>query len=572
MRTKIKRACVCGALLTLGGCGGDGGSVNSVSTTPVTNTSLASLTVSQSFANNAATHNAVFDLNSDTTTTGSSTNSYPLTISYDASSKSYTLSIDGRSQTFAASAITSQANGVAVYKVSNTASNDYLTLEAASFTGAISNSPQYSGIGYWQRNAVSGTTQTTSFDVFTYGIDTPVSAVPRTGQAAFNTIVLALQTQPGVAPLLLQGTGRTDVDFLDGILTTSESTTETNLVTNASTGSSSVYGQGTMSSSGNSFTGTISVYGTTAHSSGTLNGQFYGPAGQELGGAFSTSGSDGSAVSGAIWGITDTSLTPANMSLTNLVATQQFYAPAVMMTELQNNVGDRYAVVNPGTGSFNVTTGGTYMVGGVASNLPSTTFTSADEVTSSNANFTRYQQSYGGGTIGLDLYKTGSANSELQLTYSSFGAWQGPQNTIYGAGNIAQYFVYGINTLSNLIAARTGSANYTGVAYATAYNATTNTSAGLNGTASFAVNFDIGGYSGSFGLKNTSTNYGTFNVSGTLAGGAAMQGSITGVTAGTGQFSPAFYGPTGQEFGGPFQITIPASKTTIVGAALSKGG
>jgi hypothetical protein len=160
----------------------------------------------------------------------------------------------------------------------------------------------------------------------------------------------------------------------------------------------------------------------------------------------------------------------------------------------------------------------------------------------------------------------------LQLTYASFGAWQGPQNTTYGNGTVVQYFVYGLDTISNVLAARTGSANYTGVAYATAYNAATNTSAGVNGTARFAVNFDLGGYSGSFGLKNTSTDYGSFNVGGAISNGAAAQGSITGVTAGSGQFNPAFYGPTGQEFGGPFQISIPATNTTIVGAAVSKTG
>ena len=163
MRATIIRACLFGAMVTLAACGdaGSNSGVASVSTTPTSNTSLASLSVNQSFANNASTQSAVFNLNSGTATTGSSATN-ALTISYDATAKSYTLAVAGRSQSFAASAITSQASGIAQYKVAGATATDYLTLESASITGAATNSPQYSGIGYWQRNTVSGTTQTTS--------------------------------------------------------------------------------------------------------------------------------------------------------------------------------------------------------------------------------------------------------------------------------------------------------------------------------------------------------------------------------------------------------------------------
>ena len=72
-------------------------------------------------------------------------------------------------------------------------------------------------------------------------------------------------------------------------------------------------------------------------------------------------------------------------------------------------------------------------------------------------------------------------------------------------------------------------------------------------------------------MKSATTNYGTFNVSGVLASGAAQFGSLTGVTAGAGSILPAFYGPNGQEFGGPFRISIPTATTTIVGGRGRQG-
>jgi hypothetical protein len=559
------------ALLALGGCsGGGGGGMATVTPTPPppppTNTSLASLVASQNFANNAATQTATIDTTTENVTAGAST-SQALTVAYDVTANSYTITTQGRSQTFAPANMTSAANGIAIFAITNGSTADRLTLESASVTGYSSSYPQYSGLGYWQRTTTgTGSSSDVSVDFFTYGLNSTASQVPRTGQSAFGTSVYGLVTLPGSEARFFQGTGRMDVDFLDGLFNTVATAGETGIQSQTNYGSGTVItGSGTLSSSANALSGTITYGGLNSKSTGTVNGQFYGPAAQELGAAFTTSGNDGSSTSGVIWGNQNSTLAPVNLTIANIVADQSFVSSEAQVPEVPNGAGMTLFIE---TGEVDVTAAGAITVS--PHGLPSVTVTSADKVAGSNANFTAYSQAYGNGAIAVDLYKPGSANTELALTYLTFGSWQGPRSS--GSSSTAtSWFVYGMGTAPSVIEARSGSANYTGVAYGTAYNTATASSANVNGTASFTVNFDLGGYSGSFGLKNATTNYGTFNATGTMATGTPF-GSLTGTTAGSGIIMPAFYGPAAQEFGGPFQITIPGSTTTIVGAVAAKGG
>ena len=562
----IRAAVTFGAIMALGGCGdGGGGMVASVSAPPppvVSNASLASLTASQSFSNNAASATATIAANANVTAAAST--SQPLTFSYDLASNSYTVSTQGRSQTFAPPSQASAKGGIAVYAVTNGATADRLTIETASVTGYAATSPQYSGLGYWQRTVSGSGSSDVSVDFFIYGLPSAISAVPRTGSAAYATSVYGLVSPLGTEALFFQGTGRMDVDFADALLTTSATVSESGIVSQANYGTGAILtGSGTLSSSANAFTGSAVYTGLNSASHGTLAGQFYGPSAQEVGASFTTTGADGSSATGVIWGNQNSTLPPINLTVANPATNATYNAPSAQMTLGQN--------ANPGfaTGTVAVTTAGTTTV--TPAGYPAATLVGSDTVAGTNANFTDYSTAGADGAIAVNLYKAGSGNTELALTYMSFGSWQGPT----GAGNSAaavSWFAYGLGTAPAVIQARTGSANYTGVAYGTAYNSATNTSAAVNGNASFAVNFDIQGYSGSLGLKSATTNYGTFNVSGVLASGVAQFGSLTGVTAGAGSILPAFYGPNGQEFGGPFRISIPTATTTIVGVAAGKGG
>ena len=554
-----------GAIMMLGGCGdGGGGSVASVSkpAASASNITLASLVANQSFANNAASETDTIAASANVTAASSS--SHPLTFSYDLASNSYTVSTQGRSQTFAPSTRTSATGGIAVYALTSGTTADRLTIETASVTGYAATSPQYSGLGYWQHTVTGSASSDVSVDFFVYGLSSAASAVPRTGSAAYATSVYGLVSPIGSEARFFQGTGRMDVDFVDGLLTTRAALSETGIVSQTNYGSgAAINGSGSLSSSANAFSGSVVYTGLNNKSNGTLTGQFYGPTAQELGASFATTGTDGSSASGVIWGNQNSSLPPVNQTTVNIVADQTFAAQGAQMADSGNPTPTIAA------GTVAVTTAGAVTV--TPAGLPTAKLTSSNIITSSNANFTAYSQANANGTIAVNLYKVGSDNAELALTYMSFGNWQGPAAA--GSSTTAtSWFAYGLGTDAAVIQARTGSANYSGVAYGTAYNSATNASASVNGTASFAVNFDMQGYFGSFGLKNTATNYGTFNASGSLANGMAQTGSVTGVTAGTGTIQPAFYGPNGQEFGGPFQIFLPGASTTIVGVAAGKSG
>jgi len=620
--------CTIGAIMLLGGCGGDGGggSVASVSTvaTPTTSTTLADLVASQSFANNAASAHDTIAASANVS--AASSTSQALTFSYDLPSNSYTVSTQGRSQKFAPANLLTAAQsgaggGISVYSITSGTTTDRLTIEAASITGYSATSPQYSGLGYWQRTVTGTGSSDVTVDFFIYGLPSTAAQVPRTGSAAYATSVYGLVSPIGLEARFFQGTGRMDIDFANALMTTSATLSETGIVSQTNYGSgATLSGSGSLSSSANAFTGTVVYTGLNSRSSGTLAGQFYGPVAQNLGASFTTTGIDGSSASGVIWGNENSSLPPlaqtvastststststsgsTSTTTTAPVTTQSYAIQGAQMVESASPTtaiaagtisisSDGGATVAPAgltsvtltssnavnTTSTSTTTGtsGTSGTSGTTSAPPSTgtsTTTATGTVASTNTNFSDYVVTNANGTTAINLYKPGSANTEVALTYMSFGSWQGPA-TPGSSTQAVSWFTYGLATSASVIQARSGSANYTGVAYGTAYNSATNASAGVTGTATFAINFDMQGYFGSFGLKSAGTDYGTFNASGSLASGVAQTGTLTGVTAGSGTIVPAFYGPAAQEFGGPFKISIPSANTTIVGVAAGKGG
>lgn len=564
MRVAAAQSGILGILFALSGCGGGSGGVSSASTTPV-NTSLANLVASQSFANVASTGlQTASNTNHNVVTNGAT--SMPLVISYDLASNTYTITTQQRTQSFGPASLTSAANGTAVYTIAGGSTSDTLTLSAASVAGANASAQQYSGLGIWERVAAQPLGVTGySFDFFVYGLETAASAVPRTGQGAYAVTVVGLTTRPAYEARQFTGTGRFDIDFVNNLFSTSAYVTETGVISQTNYGSGGlISATGTVSSSANSLTGTLKYDGLNSHSTGPITGSLFGPAGQELGATFAATGNDGSATAGAFWGIQSAQLTPVNLSLLNIAADQTFISQGAQM--LVSQISDT-ATTTINNGVVTV-----YAKGGTTITpyaLPVVTVTGNNLTTSSNANFQVYNGTNANSPITVQLYKQGKANTELALSYMNFGSWQG---TAASSVTGTSWFVYGFATDQTVLAAKTGTASYTGIAYGSTYNGTANTSGSVSGTSSFAVDFGAGKYTGNFGLKNSATDYGTFNVAGTITSGVVNQGSVTGVTAGSGTIAPNFYGATAREFGGPFSITLPAANTTIVGVAAGKTG
>lgn len=561
MRFKDLLACTT-MICLLSACGG--GSVGSTpvpapapSPTPTpANATLSDLRYSQSFENDAAAIAASWDL---TTGTGisSSAKSAKLTIAYDAQTNGYTISTDGYSQTFLPTDQISSDD----YDTRYAKEGNYLTLTSKGYYAGLVT--QYVRMALLQRNTVAGSNQNTDLTSFTYGMPTGATATPRTGSAAFATETFGAVTAPGVEPRSFQGAGQIDIDFAQGVFSGHSYLTEYSLIEGDPTygGGIELTTVGQLSSTGAGLTGAAIYEGWDGAVTSDLTGSLYGPTGGELGATFSGQNADGMSVTGSIVGKQDSALTPANLSFANMTHEQSF---ATRMSQ--------YAA-----GSLTWQNSETFRYSGYSSADSGGQFTIDDKVPG-RADFTTYRKTfnndyYGTQDVTLDLYKTGSANSKLALTYASLGHWQGSLPASYN-GPASQWFFYGFATPDYALANRTGSASYRGVAYARGIGG-----AGerydVSGTSSLAVDFGSDTFTGALALtgRETTTNavadFGSTAFSGTLNNrSGTLVGDFSAGGALGSEIYGQFFGPDGREVAGSFVFNAPqgaAAGTNIAG-------
>jgi hypothetical protein len=600
MVLNIARGASLVCILTLAACGSGGGGGIASTPTPTpsptpTNSSISNLVTSQVFGTTGASETTSFDKTQGAVINGSGSPS-TISVSYDANTKSYTVSTTGRNQTFGPSDVqTGSLPGETKYIKTSSAGNDYLTLVTTPYTSTAPNT--YVGMGYWQRNNSSGTTQNTTFDSFVYGFDTPASATPTTGSASYGINAFGLVTTPGKEPKAFSGSGTFDVDFLRGVFQTQAYVGESSLTSDSysSGGTLLLQGAGHLSS-GNGYSGNISYSGLDGIEAGTINGKFFGPAAQELGASFTADNANGAVATGSITGQVTTGAPPVTLTVDNIVSNTTFTEHFSEFT-----TGTDTSLTPPFRGSigYNEEEKGT-LVGNkdgsvvvtlANSTSASTTFTSANLSPSQRANFTSYDAIVPtgplevSGPVHLDLYKPGAANTELALTYTGFGIWTRP----YVNGTYSQvrkdFLVYGLETPNWLLSRRTGSATYTGVVYGATTTAD-GTLQDVGGSSRFDVNFGAQSYTGSLDLTAqapgvaAATSLGTWTfgdklVSGQMAETALLKGGVAGVAPlPYNSITPRFYGPDGEEIGATFTIQHgypgDVGTTAITGVAVAK--
>ncbi|NMN06963.1 MULTISPECIES: transferrin-binding protein [unclassified Novosphingobium] len=564
------RASGLASALALAGCGGAGDGISSTPTPA--NASLDALKVPQSFTNDAATQTARFDLGTSNTVSGSSA-SAPLTITYNPSGGTYTITTAGRSQSFAKSDITSSGQGMAAFSKAANGGHDYLTLWAPSYGG---NGPRYVGRAMWQHNAVSGNIQDTTLDMVTYGIPSPASAVPHTGTAVFDTDVFGITTKPGAQPRSFSGAGSLNVDFLTGGFTSVTPVSDTELVSGAgvSGGGIDVRLAGKLSASDGTFSGYAAYGGGNSGSQGKVTGRFYGPGAGELGAVFSTSGADGSSATGALLGTKAGDKEEYNIALSNFVVDQLFSTSNAWIELVNSGLNSS---TSTGNGQLTRNVDGSFSFPGPSSAMAYGTIATSDQIAASAPNFTTYRKTLGPFDVTADFYTAGSTNTELALTYTSFAHFT-ERTGSFESYNL--YSVYGIDTIPGIIAARTGTAHYAGVAYGTGIDAAANARYAITGTSSFDADFSAATLSGVLTLAGQSAsgsqNYGALSFATSFAYGSPATAGLGKGGTDWGTISPRFYGPTGQEIGATFQFTVPAGQagagTSVAGAAVAKGG
>jgi len=137
--------------------------------------------------------------------------------------------------------------------------------------------------GFW----ASGDTATTGrAGTFAFGNLTPAASVPATGSATFNGSTIGVGgATGGSTAYALQGKAQIVANFATQSATTNLTSLSTqNISTNVIGSLPDLTGTSTIS--GNAYTGSIAGTGLT----GTINGNFYGPAAQETTGVWQVSG------------------------------------------------------------------------------------------------------------------------------------------------------------------------------------------------------------------------------------------------------------------------------------------
>lgn len=302
MRKSLAAAFTC---LGLAACasGGGGGSPATVVSTPTptpTNTALTSLVASQTFANTS---------NSLTTTINSSLSVGPnsatqpaidgVTLSYDASAQTYSISTGFGAQRFATVTDRDSASSTSVvsaFKKANGSTQDVFLL----FNPGSGNSKlalTYTSYGAWQRLTGSSAPVGINQSFFVFGL--PTTDMPRTGTANYVTAVDGFWVTANDARGL-GGTGVLTADFGAGTTQLGLSLSGVSAVSGLSFSLGNFSGGGTINNA--TFTGALASTSTgSAGYSGAYAGRFFGPAAQEAGATFTlTSGS--SVVTGVIVG------------------------------------------------------------------------------------------------------------------------------------------------------------------------------------------------------------------------------------------------------------------------------
>ncbi|SIO22685.1 Transferrin binding protein-like solute binding protein [Parasphingorhabdus marina DSM 22363] len=495
-----------------------------------------------------------------------------MTIVYNPANRSYTLTSGNRNQTFGFNdKDNDDSNFTALIFRKRTGDIvDNLIITQATTTPV--NGYEYVGGAVWERGD-SGSLLTG--DAFTFGVETPDNATPRTGSATFAARLIATgYWQDGFTDL--SGTGLATVEFATGNIAASglarELSTETKLPVASGDWSASAQ----LASTRNAFDGTLQLYQGSGYAvSGALSGRLYGPQSQELGGAFGLNGTS-SLGSGSVVGVLlGSRVDPAttNMSVAPLTADQEFRILSnSLVIDILNATGVtdenpwnpdvRYApdllTYNASENSYklsiNDNAGGTE---------PLFTGAIADDTTS-DGRFVSYVSTNGEVHDQLRLYRPAGSNSEISLTYSSFGNFRRtePATDIEKTAIANSWFYFGIPTNPAAIPAF-GTATYRGTLHGTAnYGLEGSRVLEVEGTSLFVFDFGTSSLTGNlhpFVIEHSGArtdlgewSFANAQVSTTVVSDPRFTVALETNVGVNGQVFGRFFGPAADEVAGIF--------------------
>jgi hypothetical protein len=471
-----------------------------------------------------------------------------LTIEYDATTRSYTLTIPGLSESFGPDDhVGNDPEPYRNYLRETPTSVSFFDIGTSSL-GSV-RTYRYVNDGYWQRNVA---TADGGFDInfypFTYGLPTAASDLPRSGTAGYAIDLFGFYTNKDSTSgsRVIVGDGSINVDFALEQLQLTGSATSFDFINGTLDDSRTPFtGLATIASDA-TFAGTFHFYSTNMFA-----GRFYGPGAEELGAVF-WSENPNEHFEGTVVGQRADSVPPKNFLLTELIADQEF--PMVRTLYDYN-------------GRLGYTTDGSYAyINDIDQRDRAPVFKQSDRVEAlSSPDYAVYRTGLGGNDYQLRLATPGNSNSLIQLHYASFGEFSVLAGPALATGPFSsmsnnQYFIYGLEPSSGLIS-QTGTAKYAGTVVGRAVNIVDSWS--VSGTSDFLLNFQNGMLSAILKMSGTSTSGGDNLAIPDLAitdGYVDRQsGELTGTTAlatpapgygGLGLFAGQLYGPSGEELGG----------------------
>ncbi|WP_010546261.1 hypothetical protein, partial [Sphingomonas elodea] len=440
-----------------------------------------SLTQTESFDNNAAGFAGTFY--PDARSCGCLAATLGLTIRFDATTRGYIVSDGVNTETFLPADVDSaQSNSVLrVYRHAGANSDYTLSLTLPGTSGALTY--QYVGAGFWQRaDFDSSGNGAFRFNAFTYGVETPDAALPRTGSGAYAVDLIG-SLGYGVLESLV-GSGSLQVDFASGRIVTSGTVREVSTSTGATITTSTFTGLAQLAASSNAFAGIFAFSG--GELAGVLNGRFYGPGAQEVGASWSASNADGRAAAGVLIGRQSGAQT-GNASLASLTAGQVFSGEtstlAAQYDEAAGTLSSATIDGGPLLVSYDAASGNYTVIAGARSGVFSATPTSGavDQLTLDALNGMRYVRAgrwatstssngvstslidaftFGMATAASALPRTGSASYAVTLAGAmADGSKPGPF-ALSGSGTLTADFASGaIATNGTATATHTDSNN-----------------------------------------------------------------------------------------------------------------
>lgn len=549
------------------------------------NAALDQLSVSESFLTRSARTSAVYPFEG---TSPLFLEDGQLTVSFDAATGNYTVSVPGSPPLPAMSAAFTPASRDAalsdavanVYRTGTAANGDLLRLGVPGSAGLFGT--RFVAGGIWQRTSTNSGIELNRIEAFTWGYRTPTTAVPRVGPVSWTVgLDLLRPTRDGMRQVL--GSGQLAIDWNAG---------------GAISGRGSAIARGPLDNGapeiqlvGFAFSGNAAVganlmsgnFQSREVGGGGFAGFFYGPGATEIGLSLGL-GAGGEAptqLAGYVVGVQGGTPAPIE-NLTSL--------RGPVSVERQGR-GINYRLDAAPHGGFDMATplgdfdgrvrlfpdSGTLDFAGAS--LPqgaAAVVGPADQVAAeSDARFTTYRVTGPTGTTTWRRYASGSGNDQLALSYASFALMQ------YQAAdgfNADRSLLFGLATPPENMP-RTGTGAYQGFVYGSAVGVGPSgpDRFTLGGMAQVDVNWASTEVTGTLAVDATNTRTSVMLplLAITLDSARVFSNQVNGFLAGgaTGTFSGQFFGPDAGELGATLDLRTVAGGglPALVGQGLLVG-